>query len=598
MLGDNGNQSPQQMIGQVIKRQILALVLPALPFIAIFVIVIVVALMVASFFQSIIGTSSSGGIGFAGTSGCENALEEQWAQFFGDDEEGTTFYKKLNELVEDNPGVDINLATAILTFQTNVTVDKNYTCNLEESEIDEETGEKNVTKEECTEIKEGAEKDSKELYNEAKKIVNGITEGNTQKSDEEIKKWLVDSYLEDRLKELGYELPENEQAKKEELQAKANDIFMIRDMYKELVCEEEEIAVGGSCKFTVKDKTLNNVKVRLLGCTADGNSSGPLEDEDLVDLENYVLGVTYTENGGAPDEAIKMQAIAARSFALTRSYGGKIENQGGNSIIQIRNCTWDQAFCNPDKGCWSNGAGGEYGNTIHSGYDTTKYWQKKPIDKNAKIRSLVSSTSGQVVVDKDGKVLNTPYMQAEQTKWNTMANQGKSVIEMVKATYPNAVEITSNCTAGNGSLHGNPNFNNKTAWTSPNNPYAPGFYGQCTWFAWGRFYEIYGFSPGFTGNGVECARQTVKAHPDKFELSNTPKVGAVGSAERTYPYGHVFIVTGIDGDKITIQEGNLNGSTDSWNVAIKDWQTVTRTMNELRSIYGKVEFANPKVSPK
>ena len=38
----------------------------------------------------------------------------------------------------------------------------------------------------------------------------------------------------------------------------------------------------------------------------------------------------------------------------------------------------------------------------------------------------------------------------------------------------------------------NPNLNNLEAWVTKN-PYAQaGLYGQCTWFAWGRFYELFG----------------------------------------------------------------------------------------------------------
>lgn len=63
----------------------------------------------------------------------------------------------------------------------------------------------------------------------------------------------------------------------------------------------------------------------------------------------------------------------------------------------------------------------------------------------------------------------------------------------------------------------NPNFNNLEAWVTKN-PYAQaGLYGQCTWFAWGRFYELYGYDPGFSGDGSSCVKELVEAHPDKFE---------------------------------------------------------------------------------
>lgn len=62
----------------------------------------------------------------------------------------------------------------------------------------------------------------------------------------------------------------------------------------------------------------------------------------------------------------------------------------------------------------------------------------------------------------------------------------------------------------------NPNFNNLEAWVTKN-PYAQaGLYGQCTWFAWGRFYELYGYDPGFSGDGSSCVKELVAAYPDKF----------------------------------------------------------------------------------
>ena len=68
----------------------------------------------------------------------------------------------------------------------------------------------------------------------------------------------------------------------------------------------------------------------------------------------------------------------------------------------------------------------------------------------------------------------------------------------------------------------NPNFNNLEAWVTKN-PYAQAsLYGQCTWFAWGRFYELYRYDPSFRGNGWDCVDQLLATHPDKFERSTTP----------------------------------------------------------------------------
>lgn len=175
-----------------------------------------------------------------------------------------------------------------------------------------------------------------------------------------------------------------------------------------------------------------------------------------------------------------------------------------------------------------------------------------------------------------------------QSILNTRCKSAKKWYDKLKGTY----KLTDSTGCATGSIEGDPNFGNTDAWVTKN-PYAQaGLYGQCTWFAWGRFYEIYEFSPGFTGNGYSCVAQLLATHPDKFEFSLIPKVGAVGSSD--VAHNHVWIVVGVEGEKITIQEGNLNGKTDSFEVAKSDWHTVTYSLSQLRSIYGNISFANPK----
>ena len=68
--------------------------------------------------------------------------------------------------------------------------------------------------------------------------------------------------------------------------------------------------------------TITDLKVRLMECGGSfgsGNWNTPLAGEELVPFEQYVLGVAYQEIGpSAPDEAIKAQMVAARSFSLAR----------------------------------------------------------------------------------------------------------------------------------------------------------------------------------------------------------------------------------------------------------------------------------------
>ena len=151
-----------------------------------------------------------------------------------------------------------------------------------------------------------------------------------------------------------------------------------------------------------------------------------------------------------------------------------------------------------------------------------------------------------------------------------------------------------------GAVDNMPNFSNDDAWKSPSNPYAPNYYGQCTWFAWGRFYEIYGYSPGFTGNGYECVGQLLLKHSDKFVPSyTTPKAGAVFSVVGD-GLNHVGIIISFDGKNVTWQDGNYNGITDNWENGIKDWRQQTDTLENFKTRYagtkGMIIYANHIVS--
>lgn len=143
---------------------------------------------------------------------------------------------------------------------------------------------------------------------------------------------------------------------------------------------------------------------------------------------------------------------------------------------------------------------------------------------------------------------------------------------------------------GSGSVEGSPDFNNAEAWRNPNNAYP---YGQCTWFAGGRLYEVYGIRDNTLGNGGQWVGNLCARYPDKFTMSTDPVPGAIFSAMNPSPWGHVGFVKAVNGNEITIQEGNLDGITNVWEDAIRDWQEVTYTLPTIRSIYAGLTFANP-----
>ena len=198
---------------------------------------------------------------------------------------------------------------------------------------------------------------------------------------------------------------------------------------------------------------VSNLKVRLMEC--DG--SGPVPGEELIDFEKYILGVTYQENGNAPDEAVKVQAIAARSYSLSRptfmgnGLGTKLSEENGQWILQLRSCTNDHAYCDPDKGCSSNKVGGE-GATIYSGQSTSRIWNRGPLPQNAKLRALVAETAGQVLVDNNNYIINTGYKSTEQNSWNASANSGLNYKQILLQQYPYAADISKVVCSTSGSL--------------------------------------------------------------------------------------------------------------------------------------------------
>lgn len=233
------------------------------------------------------------------------------------------------------------------------------------------------------------------------------------------------------------------------------DIYLFKDGYEYLVkgLNKNVCAVAnGNCSYKTKVKggeiqTISNIKVQLLQCK-DGVQGQPIPGEELVDFEKYITGVTYAENGAAPLESLKAQAIAARSWVLTRggAMGTKylqIYQKDGQWIIPIRNCQSDQVYCDPDKGCSWNGNNG----TVHSGTTTKPGHSKPPIDADSDIRKAVSETTGQVLT-LNGNIFVASYTNVRQNKWTAAAKAGKDAYQALVSTYDEGAQLKleSSCT--------------------------------------------------------------------------------------------------------------------------------------------------------
>lgn len=343
----------------------------------------------------------------------------------------------------------------------------------------------------CDDIQECSSTDAAKFYKELKNVLNnnilltpkhadsfiikmilyGRDEQEAYKHIEEIK-YIADiigkdtafnitnaeNYRDEFIKENGY----FDTYRSEDLFAKNNTRAYKIEVYNNIVkaakqlithleasSREEENNGPQVCSYNVNGKKLSDIKVRLLQC-GDDDRGEPIEGEELVDFEKYILGVVYAENGNGSTESMKAQAIAARTYSLLRGdkMGGAanlgLTYENGKWILSIRNCTEDQVYCDPDKGCWSNDkyAGG----TVHSGYDSSKTYRKGSLSATSPIRAAVEETAGKVLVGADGSLLYTTYTQTQQDIWNNNAKEGKDHFELLKLTYPSSSRIASTCT--------------------------------------------------------------------------------------------------------------------------------------------------------
>lgn len=278
------------------------------------------------------------------------------------------------------------------------------------------------------------------------KIADAMFDENDVYSEEIFKKNLkekiIPKYLDDKTDE--------------ELDVIVEEILdYIQDYYSFIGQDNYSTCSGsGSCDYSIKGfyipgagnvtKNINvsNLKVRLMQCSGrfgSGTWGSPLQ-EDLVDFEKYVLGVAYQEIGdGQPDEAVKAQMIASRSFALGRptqmgnALGKKLEEENGQWILQLCSCVADQVYCDPDKGCSAMNDGEQYG-TVRTGTSYSKLL-KRPMAEDATMRKLAKEVEGQVIVNEQKNIIVAGYTNIEQNQFISLARQGYDYKQILLKVY-------------------------------------------------------------------------------------------------------------------------------------------------------------------
>jgi hypothetical protein len=111
--------------------------------------------------------------------------------------------------------------------------------------------------------------------------------------------------------------------------------------------------------------------------------------------------------------------------------------------------------------------------------------------------------------------------------------------------------------------------------------------GNCTWYAWGRSWEMMGIKPdeaGFVGNAYEWWEANKKSR--KYEYGSKPRVGSIAVWKSELPNsggcGHVAIVEKIDNGKIYISESMWHGSIFKY-----------REIYETNYLYGYIYLDKP-----
>lgn len=356
-----------------------------------------------------------------------------------------------------------------------------------------------------------------------------------------------------------------------------------------------------NCTYTVNGTNMSGIKVKLVHAKNSAvpgvNTGDEIEGQELVDFEKYILGVVYAENGSAPEEAIKAQAIAARNYVLNR---GHLMEENGQKILRITNSTYDQTYCDPDAGC--DRCIGERGVVSLYKSGTTPKGSTcvsvSPLPNDSYVRKAVKSVSGVVLQDNNGNTINTPYTSTTQHAWNKMAKEGKDYIEMLRLTYGESSLSNPSCTFASGDWdnwrQGDPQWGNKSVGSS--NMASIGCFITAhakALAASGAQLKVNNFNPGvfidvinanhcLSGNNLDatCALNAVLANgynrqTDRVGVSLTGSIGQKALTISNYlnqgyqiilrvkaePNQHWVYVTGVSGSTIYMSDPASNGKT-------------------------------------
>ena len=234
---------------------------------------------------------------------------------------------------------------------------------------------------------------------------------------------------------------------------------------------EASSPTANRCSYTTNgtggQTTVSDAKVELINCDGVKSKYRVLE---TVEFEKYVLGVALAEIGpDAPDEALKAQIVAARTYALSRNKGmcpsdpDRCFNGYNKSTntIRMRACEADQVYWDYEKDIYQQyrGSISLYSPEVNSG----KVWKHALSDsQKQRVESLANEVKGEVLQDSNGNPPKISYNNTSQNSMKKQANAGKSYKEILQNQF--GISPTSNGVCQTGTIdYGNYQLNTDNA---------------------------------------------------------------------------------------------------------------------------------------
>ncbi|GEM_PF-5538949 len=443
----------------------------------------------------------------------------------------------------------------------------------------------------------GEETDYGQMTGEVKELVEGMvtsTDGRSlRKSDDEYKTWMLDessgkSWIERHMEQVGADIPSNPEKKKDFLEDAVEQIFQMKEAYNEIAQMMKTSSTCGSYEeiklcdtksrgftggYANQPWVSGSYQHTFWNCdkgTCSANTTLPLGKNEYGTLEVDELGFTYMEIGGTKfyTAAVGSYYFDDPSEAIGTRY--RITTDAGNVYhIILADVLADQHA--------------KKGNNDSSPYCLTQ-----------------ANTFGDMYFDR-------VYMQTHSPEtYNLFMSDGTNNHDFDENHKFSGTIVKIERMTGSSDCTGDFGFTGEvddpiiedsavskdySLFSGNGNPFAVP---QCTWFAWARFYQVYGYDSGARGNGEANAREIVAANPGKFQMSDSPAPGAVFSippygGSGITVYGHVGFVEAFDGENIWISEGNVTlpgyGSGNMW-FHKENWAS-------YKARYPGIEFAVP-----